>query len=170
MQISSFEVRPDWKQIVESVPCPMTLIENGAVIARCGAEPGQPCRNVSSSGTLWNSQARVDWHQQRKEEAILVWQHLREKIKQVSSPVPMAGGHSAYTSRSMAIPAPIQQQFILSHQEVAHAIKEGKVEESCVGEYQGDGESGASEETGNRSQSEEGGQVKNEVTHEVDRA
>jgi hypothetical protein len=177
MNISVFEGRTDWKQIVETVPCPMVLIQNGAVVARCDAKPGEPCRNVSSApGTLWANQPRIDWHQERKESAILAWRVAREEVAEASNPVPTAAGHSAYTSRGLSVPAPIQQQFIQSHQtvellkEVAHAIEEGQVEESRVAEHQGDGESGPSTEASDRSQSEKGGQVEVQITNnEADR-
>jgi hypothetical protein len=171
MYISVFESRPDWKEIVEAVDCPMMVAQNGAIVARCDAQPGEPCRNVSAAhGTLWDAAPRVDYHRERKEAAIAAWRAAQKEVAEVSIPVSTAAGHSAFTPRGIAIPAPVQQQFIQSHLEVSHAIEEGKVEESGVGEHQGDEEVGSSDEASSRSKPEEGGQVEVEVTsNEVDR-
>lgn len=175
MQISVFESRPDWKEIVEAVDCPMKVAQNGAIVARCDAQPGEPCRNVSAAhGTLWACAPRADYHRERKEAAIAAWKAARSEVAEASNPVPTAAGHSAFTSRGNAVPAPSQQQFIQIAQEamreVDHAFEEREVEESSVGEHQGDGEVGPSGETGSGSQPEEGGQVEVEVTNnEADR-
>lgn len=171
MLISVFESRPDWKEIVEAVDCPMMVVQNGSVVSRCDAQPGEPCRNVSAAhGTLWAAAPRADYHRERKEAAISAWRASRKEVAEVNNPVPTAAGHSAYASKSFAVPAPIQQQFIQSQQEVHHATEEGQVEESSVEEHQGNGKIGSFQEASDCSQSEEGGQVEVEVTNnEADR-
>lgn len=72
MRICDMEGRQDWKQIVESIPCPI-----------CGAEG--MCRNAKAQpGTLMAQEPRNDWHQERKQLAVQVFEQQRETIRKES--------------------------------------------------------------------------------------
>jgi hypothetical protein len=72
MRISDWEGRPDFKRIVESVPCPFVAMDRyGNPVGSCGAPVGMPRRNISATpGTLSASMARTDWHNDRKYNGI----------------------------------------------------------------------------------------------------
>lgn len=73
MRMCDYEGRPDWKQIVEREPC-----------EDCSAPSGSACRNTSFiPGTLYANQPRNDWHQNRKEKALLAF-IAREQGKEIS--------------------------------------------------------------------------------------
>jgi hypothetical protein len=77
MLISHFETRPDWKLIVQSVPCPV-----------CAAEQEQPCRNLGAiPGTLYADSPRHDWHQERKAQAVSAFMAFQEKPAEVTEKV-----------------------------------------------------------------------------------
>jgi hypothetical protein len=64
--LNTYEQRPDWKAIVESIGCP----QQG-----CGAPAGSPCRNVSCDPfSLLGQMTRNDYHQIRKIMAVHAWQ------------------------------------------------------------------------------------------------
>jgi hypothetical protein len=60
--VGSYEMRPGWPAIVQSIPCPQP---------GCGAQVGEPCRQVGAPVlSLAASQPRSDWHALRKYAAI----------------------------------------------------------------------------------------------------
>lgn len=71
MLISAMEGRPDWKAIVESVICPT-----------CSSPETVMCRNLgAAAGTLASIGPRNDWHQTRKESAVIAWEEFRNRPK-----------------------------------------------------------------------------------------
>ena len=70
MRVCDLEGHPHWKQIVESVQCPV-----------CGAPSGIPCANLSAAPrTLAAQQPRNDWHQERKFQAAIAWQAGMDQV------------------------------------------------------------------------------------------
>lgn len=71
MQITTWESRLDWSNIVEAITCPA-----------CLAAPAQRCKNLSAfPGTMTHSLPRIDYHTSRKIDAIETHQLQAERAR-----------------------------------------------------------------------------------------
>lgn len=80
MLIVHMEMRSDWPQLVEAVPC-----------QTCGAIAGVKCRSLSATpGTLSAQLPRSDYHTERKYLAVSTYQASLDQAREAAASVVMS--------------------------------------------------------------------------------